>query len=126
MKNKILLIMLSVFLLGCASPIEYDREIFSITSDVKLESINSVSNVRERDGQVLVQVQGVSSKNQSVYYKVEWFDYNFINISSDLSRWKRANLRENSDFLWKMVAPSKRAVSYKIYITREIGDGLLD
>lgn len=126
MKNKILLIMLSVFLLGCASSIEYDREIFSITSDVKLESISSVSNVRERDGQVLVQVQGVSSKNQSVYYKVEWFDYNFINISSGLSRWKRANLRENMDFLWKMVAPSKRAVSYKIYITQDIGDGLLD
>ena len=98
----------------------------SMATVSNIESISSVSNVRERDGQVLVQVQGVSSKNQSVYYKVEWFDYNFINISSGLSRWKRANLRENMDFLWKMVAPSKRAVSYKIYITQDIGDGLLD
>lgn len=108
-----------------AAPLEYDQAKFSITPDVKLLSINSNSVVRERDGQMSVQVSGLSKTNQSIYYKVEWFDVNGMKISTSLAQWKKVNLRKNSEFLWNFTAPSKRAVTYRVYITDDIGNGII-
>lgn len=114
-----------MLLLSCTT-LEYDREKFSINPDVKLLNINTQNTVRERDGQVLVQVAGVSKKNQSVYYKIEWFDANGMKISTTLSQWKKVNLRENAEFFWNAAAPSKRAATYRVYITDDIGNGIIE
>lgn len=84
------------------------------------------NTIRERDGQMLVQVSGSGRKNQSVYYKIEWFDVNGINISTKLAQWKKVNLRRNAEFFWNVAAPSKRAVTYKVYITDDIGNGIIE
>ena len=115
-----------LFLWSCAAPLEYDHAIFSINPDVKLLNINTNSTVRERDGQMLSQVSGTGKKNQSVYYKIEWFDANGMRISTKLAQWKKVNLRKNAEFLWSAAAPSKRAVSYRVYITDDIGNGLIE
>lgn len=112
-------------LAGCATPLEYDRSVFVINSDVELTYIDSTSTIRERDGQVFVQVTGMSPDTQMVYYKTEWFDKNGMKISTDLSKWKTAKLLENMEFTWKMTSPSKRAVSYKVHITDDLGDGII-
>lgn len=111
---------------ACASKLEYDYTKLSINPDVKLISIDTNSVRRGRDGQLLAQVSGISKKNQLVYYKFVWFDDSGMKISTSLSQWNRANLREGADFYWKAVAPSKRAVTYKVNVTDDIGNGLVD
>lgn len=115
-----------LFLWSCATPLEYDHSKFSITPSVKLLNINTNNTVRERDGQLFAQVSGVSSKNQAVYYKIEWFDANGMKISTKLAQWKKVNLRENEDFIWNTAAPSKRAIDYRVYITNNIGNGIIE
>ncbi len=123
--KKILLGISLLWLAGCATPLEYDRSTFSINSDVELAYINAISTVRERDGQVFVQVTGMSPSTQMIYYKTEWFDKNGMKISTDLSKWKTVKLIENMEFTWKITSPSKRAVTYKIHITDDLGDGII-
>lgn len=123
--KKILYYSLILFLSACAT-LEYDHTKFFIHPDVKLLSIQTNSMIRERDGQMIVQVIGVSRKNQSVYYKVEWFDKNNMKISTTLTQWKKVNLRENSEFTWNAVSPSRRAISYRVQIAEDIGNGIID
>lgn len=123
--KKIFIFATLLFLCSCAT-LEYDHSKFSINPDVKLLNINTNSAVRERDGQIMAQITGVSSKNQSVYYKVEWFDANGIKISTSLSQWKKVNLWKNSDFLWNATSPSKRAITYRVYVTDDIGNGIIE
>lgn len=115
-----------LFLWSCAAPLEYNHMVFSINPDVKLLSINTNSTIRERDKQMLAQVSGISRNNQSVYYKIEWFDVNGMKISTSLAQWKKVNLRENAEFIWNAVAPSKRAATYRVYITDDIGNGIIE
>lgn len=124
--KKIFVVAFLLFLASCASHMMYDQTIFSISSDVKLVAINTSSTVRERDGQMLAQVMGISKTNQSVYYKFVWFDANGMKISTSLSQWKKVNLREDAEFFWNAVAPSKRAASYRVYVTDDIGDGIIE
>ncbi|MBR6355961.1 MAG: YcfL family protein [Alphaproteobacteria bacterium] len=124
--RKFLLSLMFLGVAACATPLEYDKAKFSISPAVKLLNINSNAAMRERDGQVMAQVSGTSSKNQAVYYKVEWFDANGMKISTSLAQWKKVNLRENSEFFWKAAAPSQRAATYRVYITDDIGKGIIE
>ena len=124
--KKIFVCFALLFLWACAAPLEYDHEKFSINPDVKLLNINTHNTIRERDGQILAQVAGTSSKNQSVYYKIEWFDASGMKISTSLAQWKKVNLRENAEFFWNAAAPTKRAVTYRVYITDDIGNGIIE
>lgn len=123
--KKIILCLALAFLWSCAS-FKYDVDKFSIGEDVELTSINATSSVRERDGQMFVQIRGVSADDQTIYYRVDWFDHNDMKLSTLLSGWKKVNLRENAEFIWKVTSPSKRAVSYRVYITDDLGNGLFD
>lgn len=126
--KKILTFCALLFLCSCAAsvPPEYDHAAFSIAPDVKLLSIRTNSMVRERDGQMMAQVSGTAKKNQAVYYKVEWFDAYGMKISTSLSQWKKVNLRKNAEFIWSSAAPSKRAATYRVYITDDIGNGIIE
>lgn len=92
--RKIFIFSILLFLWSCATPLEYDHTKFSISPDVKLLNINTSNTIRERDGQMLVQVSGSGSKNQSVYYKIEWFDVNGMNISTKLAQWKKVKFAQ--------------------------------
>ena len=123
--KKIVLFGALLFLFACAS-LTYDRTKFWISPDVKLLSITAQETVRSRDGQMFAQIYGVSKKDQSVYYKIEWFDENSMKVSTSLSQWKKVNLRENMEFLWNAAAPSVRAVAYRVYVTDDIGNGIIE
>lgn len=123
--KKILMACVALILCGCAT-LEYNRAVFFIDPDVKLQSIDATSSVRERDGQTLLQIVGQSRKNQAVYYKVEWFDETGIRVNSSISAWKKVNLFEDMEFIWRTTSPSRRAVGYRVYITDDIGDGIIE
>ena len=125
MKKSFIYLIVAI-LCSCAAPLEYNRDIFSINPSVKLLDINSTATVRERDGQSIVQIMGTGDKNQTIYYKVEWFDANGMRINSTLSRWKKVNLHKNAEFFWKATSPSRRAVSYRVYLSDTIGDGIIE
>ena len=123
---KKLALLACLFLFGCSGThLEYDHSVFSISPDVKLTFIDAVSNIRDRDSQMTVQVRGEAPKTQTVYYKTEWFDQNGMKISTTLTSWKNTKLIENLEFTWHMTAPTKRAAAYKVYIVKELGDGII-
>ena len=122
---KKLFLCVCLLLAGCAG-FEYDRTVFSITDDVRLTQISDSSIVRETDGQITVQVRGFSPKRQFVYYKAEWFDGHGIKINTSLTQWKRVQLPEEMDFTWTLAAPTPKAVAYRIYITKNIGKGMIE
>lgn len=105
--RKIFIFSILLFLWSCATPLEYDHTKFSISPDVKLLNINTSNTIRERDGQMLVQVSGSGSKNQSVYYKIEWFDVNGMNISTKLAQWKKSICAEMPNFSGMRQLPPK-------------------
>ena len=119
-----MLFLLFMLLAGCSS-LEYDKETLYLHSSVSLEKINVTMSQRERDSQLFVQVRGIPSSNQAVYYKIDWYDATGMKIPTALSQWKRVNLIEDIDFSWKMPAPTKGAVNYKVYITTDIGNGII-
>lgn len=125
--RKLFIFAAFLFLCSCATTtLEYDHDKFSINPSVKLLNINTNNAIRERDGQLLAQVSGTSSKNQAVYYKVEWFDANGMKVSTKLAQWKKVNLRKDAEFIWNVAAPSKRAVNYRVYVTDNIGNGIIE
>ncbi|MBO7243678.1 MAG: DUF1425 domain-containing protein [Alphaproteobacteria bacterium] len=125
--KKFVLCFFSMFLVGCVgTQLEYDHEKMFISPDVELANVQAHSYTRERDGQVFVQVRGLPTDTQSVYYKVEWFDQNEMKLTSTLSNWKKVNLTKNMEFTWKEMSPSKRAVSYRVHIVDKLGKSLID
>lgn len=124
--KKLFIYAVVAILCSCTTPLEYNRDIFSINPSVKLMNINSTATVRERDGQAIAQIMGTSRTNQTIFYKIEWFDANGIKINSTLSRWKKVNLHKNAEFFWKATSPSRRAVSYRVYLSDTIGDGIIE
>ena len=124
--KKSFVYLIVLILCSCVTPLEYNREIFSINPSVKLLDINSTSAIRERDGQSIAQIMGISKANQTVFYKVDWFDANGMKINSTLSRWKKVNLQKNMEFIWKAVSPSRRAVSYRVHLSDTIGNGMIE
>ena len=123
--KKVLLGISLLCLAGCATPLEYDHSVFSISPDVELTYIDAVSNVRDRDNQMIVQVRGEAPETQVVYYKTEWFDKNGMKIATTLNSWKNVKLIENLEFTWEMTAPTPRAARYKIYVVDELDDGII-
>lgn len=126
MVRKLLIMVMFLGVVACATPLEYDRDKINLNPDVKMLNINTNNSTRERDGQMFVQVSGISAKNQSVYYKINWFDVNGMVVPTSLSQWKKVNLRENAEFIWNGVSPSKKAIKYRVQITDDIGNGIIE
>lgn len=111
---KKLFTLLFCFISACS--FAYDKTIFTIDSDVKLESINSNAVVRSTDGSIVANIHGISIKDQVVFYKVIWFDENNMPINTILSSCVREQLLKDAPFNWSIVAPSKKAKSFKVTV----------
>ena len=71
-------------------------------------------------------ISGLGTTNQVVYYKVEWYNEMGMPIKSIMSTWKTASIVKNMPFNWDAVSPSPKARSFKVMITKNIGDGILN
>ena len=63
-----------------------------------------------------VTVTGETYEDTKLFYSVVWFDANDMKINSTLSKPVMAKVRKNQPFHWSAVAPSAKAVSYKVYV----------
>lgn len=122
--KKILAATLCLFIVAC-STLQYDKSVFFIGKFIDLDSIEATSYVREKDGHTMLNITGVSPKNQVFYYKVEWYDEYGMPIKSIMSTWNSKSVAQDIPFDITAVSPNKRAVRYKVYITRNIGNGKL-
>ena len=86
---------------------------FLIGQGIKVEN---VKEVRTPEGFLQVQVSG---RNESAFkkvfeYRAEWLDANGMIIDSIMSKWMTISVPGNSDFSFKVVAPSPKAENYRI------------
>ena len=127
--KKLLVLLFVVLIVGCATTPaqpDYDTKIFFIDPGIKLQQLEARHFTRENDGHILVNVSGIGTKDQTVYYKVDWFNEFGMPIKSILSTWKSAKIVKNMPFNWDVVSPSPKAKSFKVLITKDIGDGILN
>ncbi len=126
--KKLMTLFLGCFLFGCATQTQpgYDTTLFFIDPSVKLQQLEARHYTREKDGHILVNISGLGTTNQVVYYKVEWYNEMGMPIKSIMSTWKTASIVKNMPFNWDAVSPSPKARSFKVMITKNIGDGILN
>lgn len=122
--RKTLFFILGLLLVGCVEKttnpnLEIDGVI--INSFLVLESQKS----RFTNGgmmEVEARFKNTSSFNRGLLYKVDWFDENGFLITNITTKWKRATVQSNRDFIVRAISPSDKAVDYKIRITTPDSD----
>lgn len=127
--KKLFALLLVVLMGGCATTPaqpDYDTKIFFIDPGIKLQQLEARHFTRENDGHTLVNVSGIGTTDQTVYYKVDWFNEFGMPMKSIMSTWKSAKIVKNMPFNWSAVSPSPKATTFKVLITKDIGDGILN
>lgn len=125
--KKIFVLFFVLFMSGCATTVpDYDTQLFYVDSNIKLQQLEARHYTREKDGHILLNISGVGLTNQVVYYKVDWFNELGMPIKSIMSTWKSVSIVKNVPFNWEAVSPTPKAVSYKVIITKNIGNGILN
>lgn len=126
--KKLITLFFVCFLFGCATQTQpdYDTTLFFIAPNIKLQQLEARHYTREKDGHILVNISGLGTTNQVVYYKVEWYNEMGMPIKSIMSTWKKASIVKNMPFNWDVVSPTPKAKSFKIMITKNIGNGILN
>lgn len=126
--KKLVTLLFVCFLFGCATQPQpdYDTTLFFMDSNIKLQQLEARHYTREKDGHILVNISGTGTTNQVIYYKVEWYNEMGMPIKSIMSTWKIASIVKNMPFNWAEVSPTPKAKSFKIVITKNIGNGMLN
>ncbi len=119
--KKLIAFFITILIFACAHQ-NYNSEIFKIESGIKLETLEATPFVQP-DGSMIVNISGLSNKNQVVYYKVEWYDEFDMPIKSIRSNWERGPIIKNLPFSWKSISTSPKAKKFKILIYKHIGSG---
>lgn len=84
-----------------------------------------VRSAVQSDGFLKLNIIGTSASTQTVYLKVMWFDADGMVVSTRQSDWQLKKMIANVPFAFMAIAPSARVKDYRIIITDDIGDGLL-
>ncbi len=126
--KKLITLFFGCFLFGCATQTQpnYDTTLFFMDPNIKLQQLEARHYTREKDGHMLVNITGIGTTNQVVYYKVEWYNEMGMPIKTIMSTWKSASIVKNMPFNWDVVSPNPQAKSFKIMITKNIGNGILN
>lgn len=119
MKKLVILPILAV-LFGCAGTENMNPDKIFLTGQSGTSYIQTISveeSIPENQELKKLTIQGISYVDATVYYSVVWFDRDNMKINSTLSKSTLEHLRKNQPFYWTAVAPNKKAVSYKVYIS---------
>ncbi len=94
----------------------HNPDIIYLSDNNSLKEISVKDTMRNSDGFLKVSVVGETYSDTDLYYKVVWFDDEQMKINTLLSKSVKSPVRKNVPFYWTAVAPSKSAVSYKVYV----------
>ena len=126
MKKTFILLFL-FFVTSCAfnrQP-DYDTSVFFVSPDVKIKQLTAYSSTQAKSNFPQVVIEGISTKNQTVHYKVEWFTAEGMPIKSIMSGWNKKTVTANMPINWSAISSSPKAAKYRISITENIGSGIL-
>ncbi len=125
---KIFVVLLIFSFVGCAAsnkskttkkPVDSRVAIIDVALARKLPAIDVIVHTRS-DGLMEVQVTGrnYTSTYYNLEYKAEWIDKNGLLIKTILSRWTAFPAYEQSEYMFKAVAPKATAVDFRIKIRK--------
>ena len=116
MKKITAVIILLLLIAGCASKSYVKFVDNSIENDIE------ISSVKERKTNELMEIQIVGENPNDKYmafkYRVTWEDKKGFEIPSLTSNWTSFPAHKNAKFRINVIAPSKAATVYQIYIDR--------
>ena len=116
MKRQLILGLFGISLAGCAAQNAHPDKIF-VQNASYLKHISVQDTLRESDSFKLETVSGETYEDTDLFYRVVWFDKDGMKQNSILSNSNQAIVRRNQPFHWTVVAPSAKAVDYKIYVS---------
>lgn len=120
MKKILMMLPVLVTLGACMTQVNMnpDKIFFTGRSDTGYVQNISVDETRPYGDELKqITIQGMSNVDSNIYYSVVWFDRSGMKINTTLSKSTLEHLRKNQPFYWTAVAPSQKAVSYKVYIS---------
>ena len=120
MKKVFVVLPVLASLCGCAGTENMNPDKIVLAGDTEAGFIQNISvseTMPENQELKRLTIKGVSYIDADVYYQVVWFDKNDMKINSTLSKSTQEYLRANQPFHWTAVAPSQKAVSYKVYVS---------
>lgn len=115
--KKFLIFLLSVFLLsGCVKKVKDPN--FTVEDSGIYDTLEFVDMVKRTKEDGFLEIQAVfknyTNSNKTVAYKVDWYDNDGFLIDTIMSKWKVVEVEAKRNFVLKAVAPSIKAVDYKI------------
>ncbi len=116
MKKELILALAGIFLTGCAVQNAAPDKIF-VQDASYLKHISVRDSVRESDSFKVLTVFGETYEDTDLFYRIVWFDKDGMKQNSILSNSNQAIVRRNQPFAWTAIAPSTKAVDYKIYVS---------
>lgn len=116
MKKQLILALIGGFLAGCAVQNACPDKIF-VQDASYLKHISVQDSVRESDAFKVLTVSGETYEDTDLFYRIVWFDKDGMKQNSILSNSNQAIVRRDQPFHWTVVAPSAKAVDYKVYVS---------
>ncbi|MBQ8294645.1 MAG: hypothetical protein IJX89_04650 [Alphaproteobacteria bacterium] len=116
---KKIICILGIVLGGCTTTQNLNPEhihIDSLPDDcIKNIRINGVEYVE--NGNMKITVSGEVYNDTDLYYSTAWFNDSGIKINTLLSKYVKQTVKKGLPFYWTIVAPSSKAVDYKVYVS---------
>lgn len=113
------LTVLLFLLTACADKSSYVKMVDdSIEDDITIEKINE--RINSESGLKELQVLGENETDEymKLRYRVVWFDKDGFEIESIGTKWMEFPVYKNASFSIHIVAPSKNAVDYRLFINK--------
>ena len=110
---------LTVLISGCADKSSYVKVVDpSIAKEISIEKISE--RVNKESGLKELQVLGINESRDymKLRYRVVWFDKDGFEIKSIGENWMELPAYKNANFTIHIVAPSKEAVDYRLFINK--------
>ena len=119
MKKLVWIAALALMFSGCADKSSYVKVVdASIAKEITIEKISE--RVNSDSGLKELQVMGTNDSRDymKLRYRVVWFDKEGFEIDSLGKNWTELPAYKNANFTIHIVAPSKKAVDYRLFINK--------
>jgi len=120
MKIWSIVVLIGLLFSGCADKTSYVKVVDpSVSRNISIENILDRVNVESHLKEL--QVMGVSNSNEYMLlrYRVVWYDKDGFEIKAIGENWIDLPVYKNADFTIHIIAPSKNATDYRLFINKK-------
>ena len=120
MKFLSTIFILGILFSGCAENSSYVKVVDpSISRNISVEKISE--RVNKESGLKELQVMGENDSNDYMLlkYRVVWYDKDGFEIKAIGDKWMELPVYKNADFTIHVIAPTKNATDYRLFINKK-------